>query len=285
MGLSDLGNKIVRIGQDTKNGVQKMSDSVTINNKIQAEKKSLTRLLAMIGETVYKQDPDHPIPGMEDEYAAVKVAYGNLAKYREQLDQIKGLVYCPKCGKPAAEGDKFCGKCGTKLPAAENSTAGKVAADVKEAGEEAGKIARDPARRLKTAGGRPTAPKDALTEKQQQVLLDTVADLPVKLFIYLGLYAGLRREEICALRWDCVDLDGPAPSIRVRRACRWIANNKPEVSDVLKSSAAWRDIPIPPVLVKELTAAHSASASPWVICNTKGEPWSYATLRSAWATV
>ena len=145
MGLSDLGNKIVRIGQDTKNGVQKMSDSVTINNKIQAEKKSLTRLLAMIGETVYKQDPDHPIPGMEDEYAAVKVAYGNLAKYKEQLDQIKGLVYCPKCGKPAAEGDKFCGKCGTKLPAAENSTAGKVAAAVQEAGEEAGKIASDAA--------------------------------------------------------------------------------------------------------------------------------------------
>lgn len=151
--------------------------------------------------------------------------------------------------------------------------------------EEAGKIARDPARRLKTAGGRPTAPKDALTEKQQQILLDTVQDLPVKLFIYLGLYAGLRREEICALRWDCVDLDGPAPSIRVRRACRWIANNRPEVSDVLKSSAAWRDIPIPPVLVKELTAAHSASVSPWVIHNTKGEPWSYATLRSAWDSV
>ena len=151
--------------------------------------------------------------------------------------------------------------------------------------EEAGKILRDPARRLKTAGGKPTAPKDALTEKQQQILLDTAADLPVKLFIYLGLYAGLRREEICALRWDCVDLDSPAPSIPIRRACRWIANNKPEVSDVLKSSAAWRDIPIPPVLVKELTAAHSVSDSPWVIHNTKGEPWSYATLRSAWDSV
>ena len=151
--------------------------------------------------------------------------------------------------------------------------------------EEAGKILRDPARRLKTAGGKPTAPKEALTEKQQQVLLDTVADLPVKLFIYLGLYAGLRREEICALRWDCVDLESKAPTIRVRRACRWIANNRPEISDVLKSSAAWRDIPIPPVLVKELRAAQGASASPWVICNTKGEPWSYATLRSAWDSV
>ena len=151
--------------------------------------------------------------------------------------------------------------------------------------EEAGKIARDPARRLKTAGGTPTARREALTEKQQQVLLETVEDLPVKLFIYLGLFAGLRREEICALRWDCVDLEAKAPTIRVRRACRWVRNNKAEVSDVLKSSAAWRDIPIPPVLVKELRAAHSASASPWVIHNTQGEPWSHATLRSAWDSV
>ena len=151
--------------------------------------------------------------------------------------------------------------------------------------EEAGKISRDPARRLKTAGGTPTAHKDALTEKQQQVLLETVENLPVKLFVYLGLYAGLRREEICALRWDCVDLDGPAPTIRVRRACRWVKNNRAEVSDVLKSSSAWRDIPIPEVLAKELRAAHSARSGPWVICNSKGEPWSHATLRSAWDSV
>jgi len=151
--------------------------------------------------------------------------------------------------------------------------------------EEAGKIARDPARRLKTAGGAPAARREALTEKQQEILLATVQDLPVKLFIYLGLYAGLRREEICALKWDCVDLDAKAPTIRVRRACRWIRNNKAEISDVLKSSAAWRDIPIPPVLVKELRAAHSASESPWVIHNQKGEPWSHATLRSAWDSV
>ena len=151
--------------------------------------------------------------------------------------------------------------------------------------EEAGKISRDPARRLKTAGGTPTAHKDALTEKQQQVLLETVENLPVKLFVYLGLFAGLRREEICALRWDCVDLDGPVPTIRVRRACRWVKNNRAEVSDVLKSSSAWRDIPIPEVLAKELRAAHSAPVSPWVIHNRKGEPWSYATLRSAWDSV
>lgn len=151
--------------------------------------------------------------------------------------------------------------------------------------EEAGRIARDPARRLHTAGGRPTAKVDALTEAQQETLLEAVRGLPVHLFCALALYAGLRREEICALAWDCVTLDGRAPSIRVRRACRWIRNNKPEVSEILKSSAAWRTVPIPPVLVEELRAAQEAAAGPWVLSNSQGGPWSYATLQSAWGSV
>lgn len=151
--------------------------------------------------------------------------------------------------------------------------------------EEAGKVPRDPARRLRTAGGRPAAKIDALTETQQETLLEAVAGLPVRLFCLLALYAGLRREEICALGWDCVTLDGRAPSIRVRRACRWIRNNKPEISEILKSSAAWRTVPIPPVLVEELRAAQAAAAGPWVLANSQGGPWSYATLRSAWDSV
>ena len=48
MGFSDLGKKLSKIGQDTKNGVQKVSDSVSISNRITAEKKSLERLYASI---------------------------------------------------------------------------------------------------------------------------------------------------------------------------------------------------------------------------------------------
>ena len=133
---------------------------------------------------------------------------------------------------------------------------------------------------------------DALTDAQAKTLLDAVRGLPVSLFCLLGLYAGLRREEICALRWSCVDLDGPAPHIDVRRACRWIRNNRPEISEVLKSSAAWRTVPIPPVLVTALREARDAltddqraDSERCVLVNRDGGPWTYATLRSAWESV
>jgi len=49
-------------------------------------------------------------------------------------------------------------------------------------------------------------------------LLDTIRDLPPYVFVMLGLYAGLRREEILALKWDCVFLDTETPYLLVRRA-------------------------------------------------------------------
>ena len=138
MGFSDLGKKLSKLGQDTKNGVQKVSDSVSISNRISAEKKSLERLFAAIGETVYKESPDVPKEGLEDEWAAVKVAYANIASLGEQLDHVKGIIYCPNCGRPADKGDKFCAKCGFRLDNLQETLGGKMAQDIKEAGREVG---------------------------------------------------------------------------------------------------------------------------------------------------
>lgn len=158
--------------------------------------------------------------------------------------------------------------------------------------EEAGKIPRDPARRLK-AKGRPAAKKEALTETEQEILLTALEGLPAWLFCMIGLYTGLRREEICALQWDCVNLDGKAPHVKVRRACRWIRNNRPELAPVLKTDAAWRTVPLPGPLVGALQAEkdklrlldENALRRRCVLADSRGGPWSYATLRSAWDSV
>ena len=60
-------------------------------------------------------------------------------------------------------------------------------------------------------GGVPQAEKQPLTDEQVQRLLDAVRGLPPYVFIMLGLYAGLRREEILGLQWDSVYLDNEAP--------------------------------------------------------------------------
>lgn len=86
-------------------------------------------------------------------------------------------------------------------------------------------------------GGVPQAAKQPLTDEQVQRLLDAVCGLPPYVFIMLGLYAGLRREEILGLQWDSVYLDTEAPYLTVRRAWH-TEHNRPVISTELKTDAA-----------------------------------------------
>ena len=45
--------------------------------------------------------------------------------------------------------------------------------------------------------------KDALTDQQVAILLDTVKELPPYLFIMIGLYSGLRRSEERRVGKEC----------------------------------------------------------------------------------
>lgn len=153
-------------------------------------------------------------------------------------------------------------------------------------------IPKDVSLKLKP-GGKPAAPREALTEKQQEQLLAAVRGLKIEPLVMLGLYTGMRRGEICGLRWDCVHLDEKTPYISVRRACRWPDRLHPEISDELKSAAARRDIPIPPQLTEYLREIRpklppkdaAKLAQMCVFCGEKGAPVSDSTLRRRWETI
>ncbi len=56
----------------------------------------------------------------------------------------------------------------------------------------------------KNVGGIPQKERLPLTDEQVDKLLDAIYGLPPYVFVMLGLYAGLRREEILGLQWDSV---------------------------------------------------------------------------------
>lgn len=140
----------------------------------------------------------------------------------------------------------------------------------------------NPAAKISAKGGVPGKPMDALTDEQVKKLVDAVKGLPPYVFVMLGLYAGLRREESLALQWDCVFLDTPTPYISVRRAWRGSHRKEPEISTVLKTPASRRDIPIPKCLVECLREAKRSSKSAFVISNRKGGPLSEGEFVGVW---
>lgn len=68
-------------------------------------------------------------------------------------------------------------------------------------------IEHNPSAGISAKGGIPAKGREALTDEQVKTLLDAIRGLRPYVFIMIGLYAGLRREEILALQWDCVFLD------------------------------------------------------------------------------
>ena len=130
-------------------------------------------------------------------------------------------------------------------------------------------------------GGVPQEERQALTDEQVERLLDAIRGLPPYVFVMIGLYAGLRREEILALQWDSVYLDTDAPYLTVRRAWH-TEHNRPVILTELKTKAAERNIPLPDRLAECLKEAKKKSTSDYVIANQDGEPLSYTQFKRLW---
>ena len=132
-----------------------------------------------------------------------------------------------------------------------------------ECAEENGLIFRSPCGKLK-AGGERAKEKVPLTPKQCKALEDATRGTRAYLFIMLGLYAGLRREEICGLRWCDVELDTDPPRLTVNNAVRF-EGTKSIFPSPLKTPAAHRVIPLPPQLAAALKEARRTSRSVFVV--------------------
>lgn len=138
-----------------------------------------------------------------------------------------------------------------------------------------------PCEKISGKGGKPQKDKESLSDEQIGKLLDAINGLPPYVFVMIGLYAGLRREEILGLKWDCVFLDCKTPYLSVRRAWH-VEHNRPVITDELKTKAARRDVPLPPQLVECLKEAKAKSTSDFVVANSEGGPLSYTQFKRVW---
>lgn len=150
--------------------------------------------------------------------------------------------------------------------------------------EESNIISQNPTKRLSAKGSVPAKERAALTDDQAKLLLETIKGLPPYVFVMIGLYAGLRREEILGLKWDCVFLDEEVPYLSVQRAWH-TEHNRPVILDQLKTNAARRDIPLPDCLAECLREAKENSKSEFVVSNSDGDPLSYTQFKRVWAYI
>ena len=109
------------------------------------------------------------------------------------------------------------------------------------------------------------APKQVLTEAQLEKFLDVVRADPVWWdFFYTELTTGLRKGEICGLKW--MDFDETAGRLHIRRSVSKRAGGGVKVGKT-KTTTGNRSIQLPPSTVELLKNRKKKSFSDWIFHN------------------
>jgi len=109
------------------------------------------------------------------------------------------------------------------------------------------------------------APKQILTETQLTAFLEVAKQDPVwSDFFYTELTTGLRRGEICGLRWQ--DFDEKTGRLQIRRSVTTKNGGGVKVGET-KTQTGNRSIQLPPSTVELLKARKKKSFSEWIFHN------------------
>ena len=114
--LDDINKMMSNASKKTKD----MADSAKINSAMTEEEKKINNLYYQVGKlyvSLHPTDYEQEFGGM---MAQIAECESKLSNYRQQLQLIKGVVPCSKCGADVARNSVFCPNCGNEMPKSEN---------------------------------------------------------------------------------------------------------------------------------------------------------------------
>lgn len=114
--FDELGKKISQTGQSAVQKTKDMAEVAKINSMISDEEKSINNNYYQIGKlytSMHPYDCEGEFKGMIN---SIHESEKKIAEYREQVQKIKGVVKCEKCGGEVSINSAFCNSCGAPMP-------------------------------------------------------------------------------------------------------------------------------------------------------------------------
>lgn len=118
--FDNLGKKASEATAKAIQKAQELSETTKLNSLISDEEKKVNNAYYQIGKlyvSLHSGDGDEAFAGM---IAGIFEAEQRISAYRAQLQDIKGVQRCEKCGAEVARGVAFCSACGAPMPRAES---------------------------------------------------------------------------------------------------------------------------------------------------------------------
>lgn len=114
--FDDLGKKVTDAGQKTLQKTKEMSETVRINSLISEEEKKINNNYTQIGILFvdkYEKKCDEQFQKIVENIFESKQ---KICQYQTQIQNIKGVQRCDKCGAEVQRGSAFCNTCGAEMP-------------------------------------------------------------------------------------------------------------------------------------------------------------------------
>ena len=121
--FDEVGKKITDVGKGTIQKTKKLADVAKLNSAISEEEQKIKTCYEQIGRVYALKYRENPDPEVADFVKTVVTSEQKIAEYQHSIQEIKGLVPCPRCGSMIDSEAMFCPACGQQMPKKEQPQA------------------------------------------------------------------------------------------------------------------------------------------------------------------
>lgn len=117
--FDDLGKRVTGAGQKTVQKTREISEVARINSLISQNEAKINNLYYQIGKlyvSVHGNDCEDEFRGMVESVAELEQ---QISTFKDQIQDVKGVQRCEKCGAEVQRGVAYCSACGAALPKVE----------------------------------------------------------------------------------------------------------------------------------------------------------------------
>lgn len=116
--LDDIDRKISRLGQGAIQKTKEVSDTAKISTAIRGLEVQRKDYMTSLGEMyymLYRQYGGEVTGELKNIILQIQSVETELEQQKEQMQRIKGVIYCPNCNSEIMKNSAFCNVCGAKI--------------------------------------------------------------------------------------------------------------------------------------------------------------------------
>lgn len=114
--FDDLGKKVSEAGQKTIQKTKEFSDTSRLNSMISDEEKRINNNYYQIGKLYVALRGNSYEEDFATMISAIYESELKIKEYKKQIQDIKGVQRCEKCGAEVPREAAFCSSCGVAMP-------------------------------------------------------------------------------------------------------------------------------------------------------------------------